>query len=97
MTSSKDIEQKIDSIRPFLKQEYGVDRIGYFGSFSNNTQTEESDIDILVDLSKGVRLKFFDLKDYLEDIFNRKVDLVTAGSIREQWRDSILQQVLYIC
>ncbi|MFT6867146.1 MAG: putative nucleotidyltransferase, partial [Cyclobacteriaceae bacterium] len=56
-----------------------------------------SDIDILVDLSKGVRLKFFDLKDYLEDIFNRKVDLVTAGSIREEWRDSILQQVLYIC
>lgn len=70
MISSKEIEQKIDTVKPVLKQEYGVERIGYF---ANNTQTEQSDVDILVNLSKGVGWRFFDLKDYLEGIFIAKL------------------------
>ncbi|MFY0600112.1 MAG: nucleotidyltransferase family protein [Cyclobacteriaceae bacterium] len=96
MVSAKDIEQKINSIKPILGQEYGVEKIGYFGSFASETQTEESDIDILVSLSKSVGWKFFDLKEYLEGILDRRVDLVTEGSIREQWKESIMQQVRYV-
>jgi len=79
-----------------LKKEYAVKEIGLFGSFSNGTNTEDSDIDLIVELEKPIGWKFFSLELYLENVFNRKIDLVTKNSIKEQLKDSILGQVNYI-
>ncbi|MEP4532304.1 MAG: nucleotidyltransferase family protein [Cyclobacteriaceae bacterium] len=96
MLSQEQLEEKIRSIKPSLEQEFGVDKIGYFGSYASNSQTENSDLDILVDFSKDIGWKFFDLKDYLEDVFGLKVDLVTPRSIRKSWKESIQNQVRYL-
>ena len=79
-----------------MKKEYAVKEIGLFGSFSNGTNTEDSDIDLIVELEKPIGWKFFSLELYLENVFNRKIDLVTKNSIKEQLKDSILGQVNYI-
>jgi predicted nucleotidyltransferase len=65
-----------------------------FGSFADNTQTDESDIDFLVELEKPIGWKFFSLELYLEKIFNRKMDLVKA--LKEQIKDKILNNVKYV-
>jgi predicted nucleotidyltransferase len=96
MTKQKDIISKLNELKPWLQQEYSVREIGLFGSFADNTQTDESDIDILVELEKPIGWKFFSLELYLENIFNRKIDLVTKQALKEQIRDSILNNVTYV-
>lgn len=92
----QEIENKIRAVKPYLKEEFGIDQIGYFGSFANGDYREDSDLDVLVTFSKKIGWKFFDLKDYLESVLGRKIDLVTERSLRKQWKKAILEQVRYI-
>jgi uncharacterized protein len=96
MINKSHILSRLKELKPTLKKEYAVKEIGLFGSFSNGTNTEDSDIDLIVELEKPIGWKFFSLELYLENVFNRKIDLVTKNSIKEQLKDSILGQVNYI-
>ncbi len=96
MLSQKEIEQIIRKIKRILREEFMVDQIGYFGSFARGDFGEDSDVDIIVECKRGVGWKFFELKDYLESVLGKKVDLVTENSLRKNWRESILSQVKYI-
>jgi uncharacterized protein len=92
----KTIENKLKDLKPFLADRYFVKRIGYFGSYSRNEQTGKSDIDILVEFRKPVGWDFFDLQEFLENELKIKVDLVSIKALKEQIKDSILNQVKYI-
>ena len=96
MVTRSYIEKKLQKLKPYLSRKYNVSRIGYFGSFSRNEQTEESDIDILVEFSKPIGWDFFDLKDLLEKELGVKVDLVSTKALRKQLKDSILDQTQYV-
>ncbi|MGB3851150.1 MAG: nucleotidyltransferase family protein [Tunicatimonas sp.] len=96
MKTPQEIESKIKEVKPYLQNEFGVDQIGYFGSFATGNHKIDSDLDVLVSFNKRIGWKFFDLKDYLESIIGRKVDLVTERSLRKQWKQAILQQVRYL-
>ena len=96
MASTKEIESKIKSVKYYMIYEFGIDQIGYFGSFSNGGYTEESNLDMLVSLKRSSGWKFFNLKEYLECGAGRKVDLVTEHSLRKQWEQRILEQVRYL-
>jgi predicted nucleotidyltransferase len=96
MVTGNSILNKLQELKPILYKEYAVKEIGLFGSFSDGSFTEESDIDILVELEKPIGWKFFSLEIYLEKIFNRKIDLVTKNALKKQIRDMILQKVKYV-
>lgn len=80
-----------------IKKIYGVKKIGIFGSFARGEGKKGSDIDILIELEDGYETfdNYMDLKYFLEDLFGRKVDLVTFESLRPQLKDDILQEVVY--
>ncbi|MEO5356134.1 MAG: nucleotidyltransferase family protein [Nitrospirae bacterium YQR-1] len=80
-----------------INQKYGVRKIGIFGSFSRGDESEHSDIDILVDFNEGAKNfdNFMELKFFLEDLFCRKVDLVTVHALRPQLKESILSEITY--
>ena len=94
--SRDDIINRLKELKPVLTDEYSIKTIGLFGSISQGTFSEDSDIDILVELEKPIGWKFFSLELYLENIFDRKIDLVTKNALKEQLRDQILNQVQYI-
>ena len=96
MISKNDILAKLRELKPALYKDYAIKEIGLFGSFSDNTFSENSDIDILVELERPIGWKFFSLELYLEKIFERKIDLVTKNSLKEQIKDIILKQVDYV-
>lgn len=96
MLTRNEILDKLKELKPFLYKEYSVKEIGLFGSYSENTQNEESDIDILVEFEKPIGWKFFTLEKYLEDIFNRKVDLVTKIALKKQLKERIINQTLFL-
>ena len=96
MNSEKEILDKLRELKPVLKADYFVSKIGLFGSFSDSSFTDESDIDILIEFEKPIGWKFFTLEIFLENIFGRKIDLVTKNALKDQIKDNILKQVKYI-
>lgn len=95
MISKNDIITKLREIKPVLQRDYAVKEIGLFGSFSDDSYDENSDIDLIVELERPIGWKFFSLEIYLEKIFGRKIDLVTKNAIKDQIRERILEQTNY--
>lgn len=95
MLTPKYIAAKLIEIKPYLTEKFKVKRIGYFGSFANGNYREDSDIDLLVEFDTALGWDFFTLEEYLENVFDRKVDLVTKSALREQLKEQILQTVKY--
>lgn len=96
MISKTYILSKLAELKPELYEKYAVKEIGLFGSFSDDSYSEDSDIDIIVELERPIGWKFFTLEIYLEKIFGRKIDLVTKSALKEQIKDRILEQVNYV-
>ncbi|EKF53877.1 putative nucleotidyltransferase [Galbibacter marinus] len=96
MITAEDILDKLRVLGPILTKEYAVKRVGLFGSFSDGINTDSSDIDLLVEFEGPIGWKFFSLEIFLETIFERKVDLVTKNSLKDQIKDEILKQVKYV-
>ena len=77
---------------------FGVKRLGLFGSFVRDTANFNSDIDILVifnDSQKNFN-NFMELSFFLEDLLERKIDLVTRESLSPYIKDNILKEVEYV-
>lgn len=96
MLTKKEVFGKLKELKPLLQKDYAVKNIGVFGSFTDETFTEQSDIDILVEFSKPVGWKFFTLELFLEKEFGRKIDLVTKNALKDQIKDDILNQVNFL-
>jgi len=79
-------------------QQFGVRRIGLFGSFSTNNQNRKSDIDILVEFKKGKKTfdNYMELKFFLEKSFGRSVDLVVKEAVKLELKPFILKSVRYV-
>lgn len=76
----------------------GVQRLGVFGSFARNELTTDSDVDVLVAFDP--RHKTFDnlyeVGEALEEVFGRRVDLVTEDSLSPHIGPHILREVQYV-
>ena len=95
MTRSE-ILAKLTNLKPLLSNEYAVNEIGLFGSFADNSATDDSDVDLLVEFRRPIGWKYFSLEILLEKAFGRKIDLVTKSALKEQLRETILKQVTYV-
>lgn len=89
------IQQRINDIIDICR-EHHVISISLFGSAATNSFDEESDIDLLVEFSPEVDVleyadNYFSLLDHLESLLNRKVDLLSVRSIKNQ----VLKQEIY--
>lgn len=75
---------------------HGVKTLALFGSVARHEAGPESDVDILVEFERPVGLfEFIEVKEYLEDVLGRPVDLVTPGAIRPAMREGILSEAVY--
>jgi len=91
------IIQMLNSHRKELV-DFGVERIGLFGSYYKDKMRPESDIDFLVEIQKDKKTfrNFMALAYFLEDLFNKKVDLVTPQSLSPHIGPHILKSVEYV-
>jgi predicted nucleotidyltransferase len=78
-----------------LKDKYQVKKIGLFGSFARDKETNKSDIDILVDMPSSFD-NYFNLKYFLEENFHREVDLGKEKQLRLLIKKQILQDIIYV-
>ena len=99
-TNKSDFQQVIDILTSYLenlKLKYQVKSLGVFGSFVRGEATDNSNLDLLVEFKGDVTFdNYMDLKFLLEDLFNRKIDLVIKEDIKPQIRERILEETVYV-
>ncbi|MFX1444980.1 MAG: nucleotidyltransferase family protein [Promethearchaeota archaeon] len=79
-----------------IRAKYKVKNLGLFGSYVNEEQKESSDIDILAEFEEDADLfHYIGLSHFLEEYFNKKVDIISKAAIKEEFREDILKEVIY--
>lgn len=74
---------------------FKVKSLSVFGSVARDEARADSDIDLLVEFSEPVGIfEFLDLKEYLESILGRRVDLATEQALKRQLREQILKEAI---
>ncbi|MDW7733717.1 MAG: nucleotidyltransferase family protein [Methanolobus sp.] len=97
MPTTNDTEKyvrKLHEMLPDLRERYNVSYIGVFGSYVRGEQTQESNLDVLVEFSKTPTIfKFVNLENYLSDSLGIKVDLVMKSALKPNIGKYILDEV----
>ena len=79
------------------KSKLGIERIGLFGSFARDEARADSDIDILITLTKPDLFLYSTITRQLETVFGRHVDLISSKSrLPESFRNHLEKEVIYV-
>lgn len=76
-------------------QSFGVRELSLFGSSVRGEDTPASDLDFIVEFEKKSFDSYMDLKLFLEELFDRPVDLVLADGIKPKLRAAILREAIH--
>ena len=79
---------------PLLRERYGVESLGLFGSYVRGEAGPKSDLDLLVRFRQTPGLiRFVELENYLSDLLDLRVDLVMAEALKPNIGQRILAEV----
>jgi predicted nucleotidyltransferase len=96
MLGIEDIRHALASQKAELARRFHVKKLAIFGSYSRNKQKADSDIDLLVEFDAPVGVEFIDLANYLEDLLQARVDLVSRNGIKPKYFRAIESDLKYV-
>ncbi len=97
MVGKIQIIKGLQKLKPGLQSKFGLTEIALFGSIAREDQRPNSDIDVLIDLSKNTSSDFFNIAFQLQDFFYpAKVDIVTKKGIKPEYYKSIEKDLIYV-
>jgi predicted nucleotidyltransferase len=96
MTTKSDLIVKLRELKTSIQQRYPVKALALFGSYSRETHTSLSDVDILVELNGKIGSRFIDLADEMENALGLKVDLVSRNGIKPKYFAAIKSELIYV-
>ena len=99
MNKREDVLNFLRTNKDSLLSKYSLTKIGIFGSYARNEQTEMSDIDIILDFKEDENDfygKKYDLREYLKSVSEKEVDICTEHAIKPRFRPYILKDVIYV-
>ncbi|MCI5118388.1 MAG: nucleotidyltransferase [Candidatus Electrothrix sp. LOE1_4_5] len=82
MLTKEQITRKLRDNNQYFSDEFGLKKIGLFGSYARGTQQDESDIDIVADFERPIGLKFIEFVECLETLFGKKTDVITVAGLK---------------
>jgi predicted nucleotidyltransferase len=84
------------AIEPFIA-DFGIKQIQIFGSYARGEENSNSDIDIIVDISKAIGIyQFIGLKQDLEASLHKKIDLFKPSTLEPLIKEQILAEAVTI-
>ncbi|MBA7545589.1 hypothetical protein ES705_37958 [subsurface metagenome] len=95
----EEIKKILRTHKEELREKYGIEEIGIFGSYVRGEQKEDSDIDILIEFKPDARislLDFVELENYISDLLEVKVDLVEKSALKPRIGKHILKEVVHL-
>lgn len=99
MYTQKQILDFILKSKPLLREKFYVSKIGLFGSYTRGEQSEDSDIDLIVEFEENTN-NLYDIKIAIKKLFkehlNVDVDLCRKKYIKSRYKARILNEVIYV-
>ena len=93
----EDIISVIAAHKASFEREFGVKRIGLFGSYARGESREESDIDIVVEIEKPDLFHLIGIKQAIEEALGNKVDIVRLrDKMNHALRSRIERDAIYV-
>jgi len=80
----EDAERILRKHKKELNEKFGVKSIAIFGSTARGESGNESDVDIIVELSRPLGFKFVNLVYYLQEILGTSVDVITKKAAKNK-------------
>ncbi len=96
MEGLDEIKLKLSSNKELLFSKYSLRALAIFGSFSRNENKQDSDIDLLVDFSESIGIRFIDLADEIESLLGISVDLVSRNGIKDKYYRAIEADLIHV-
>ncbi len=97
INTKQDIIQALERNQSQLRA-FGIKRIGLFGSFLHGDPRPDSDIDLLVEFEPERKSfdAFMEACDFLDELLQRRIELVTVDSLSPYIAPHILKDILYV-
>ena len=93
----QDCIQKLQMFKSEFGKEFGILKLGIFGSVARQQNREDSDIDIVVEVEKPTLSLMYKLREMLKRLFNAEVDLVRfRDSLRPLFKSNIQRGAIYV-
>lgn len=97
---AKTVKDILEENKDEIKDRFGVESIGLFGSCARGEETEESDVDVIVEFKDANFDDFMELVFYLEDLLDRDVDILTPAGLKgiriPEVSEEISRSVVYV-
>lgn len=93
----KDCIEKLAAFKKESGKQFGITKIGIFGSVARQENTENSDIDIVVEVEHPTLSLMYELRERLKTLFKCNVDLVRfRSSLRPLFKSNIINEAVYV-
>ena len=96
MKSLQDIKALLASHKQRLFNDYPIKSMAIFGSYSRKDQSNQSDLDLLVEFNDTIGIRFVNLAEAIENLTGPKVDLVSRNGIKDKYYQSINADLMYV-
>jgi len=97
MQTKKEVIETIRLNKHHIEAEFGVTKIGIFGSVARDAATTKSDIDIAVEMKSENKFRnFMALERYLKKLLHKRIDLGIESALKPSIRDEIKKEIVYV-
>ena len=99
MHTQKQILDFISVNKNLLKRQFHVSKIGLFGSYARNEQTDNSDIDLIIDFEENTDNLYylkFELKRFFKENLNLEIDICREKYIKPVYKNRIIKETIYV-
>ncbi len=81
-----------------IVKNFGVRRVGIFGSYIRGEQRDVSDVDLLVEFSEGKKTyrNFYEFTEFMQGLLGKKVDVITPESLSPYIAPYIRKEIKYV-
>ncbi len=97
MKTKSEVLKILETDFQFLRENFHVDKIGLFGSYARQEQSEKSDLDLLINFETTPDfIQLVELEEYLSDLLDIKVEILTSGGIKDRVRANIMKDMEFV-
>lgn len=79
-----------------LYSKYPIKSLAIFGSAARGEDSQDSDVDVLVEFNENIGIRFIDLAEEIESLLNRHVDLVSKKAVKPKYYETIKDEIIYV-
>ncbi len=97
MQTKSEVIETIKLNKHRIEAEFGVTKIGVFGSVARDSASAKSDIDIAVEMKSENKFRnFMALERYLTKLLGKRIDLGIESTLKPSVRAEIKKEIVYV-